>query len=119
MGQDLKKWCTYGSWGKKCPSFLGKVEKQSEGHVIIRHSERQMYELECWDINYVTIFDSLTEAILYLLQHSSSRTTLSELREFFSFPNEEKNLDWDDLKQKELDMIRNRRFKFNKNDNQS
>jgi hypothetical protein len=118
LGQNLNKWCTYGSWGKDCPSFLGKLESYtSKNSALIRYSERQLFPLECWDINYVTVFDTIEEAILFLLQYSSSRTTLNELREYWSFPSDKDKIDWDDLKQKELDMIRNHRFKFNKNVN--
>lgn len=102
METEIKKWCTYGSWGKKLPSFIGKLESQWGNSGKIRYNENQMYPLEYWDMNYVTVFDSLEEAILFMVENNSNESVL-KIKEWLHFPSDTKNVDWDALHKKEIE----------------
>ncbi len=63
--KHMEKWCTYGAWGRQLPSFIGKLVQQDGNSGKIQYAERQLYPCEFWDMRYVTVFDTLEEAILY------------------------------------------------------
>ena len=56
---------------KISPDFFGMLEDESSdgrtGH--IRHSEGQHYHPSLWDLDYVTRFDTLEEAIDFYLEN--------------------------------------------------
>lgn len=93
METDVK-WCTYGAWGKECPTFIGQLVEQMGKTGKIRYSARQMYPLEFWDMDYVEVHETLEAAVLYMLEHGPERF-LSTIRDNLSFPSDE--VDWDKL----------------------
>jgi len=93
----MEKWCTYGSWGKKSPSFIGQLVEQSGRAGKIRYSENQMYSLEYWDMDYVEVFDNLEDAILFF--HKQRGESLTSIKESLYFE-EKNNVDWDEIKDK-------------------
>lgn len=89
-----EKWCTYGAWGKKLPSFIGQLVEQQGNTGKIRYAARQMYSLEWWDMDYVEVHESLEDAVLYMLKYGTEKF-LSTIRDNLSFPSDEVN--WDKL----------------------
>jgi len=90
----MHKWCTYGPWGKKMPSFIGQLVEQTGNTGKIRYAERQMYPLEYWDMDYVEVFETIEDAIKFMLKNGTDRY-LSEIKECFNFPST--NVDWDKI----------------------
>ena len=79
--EDIKKpWCTY-NFGIG-PAGVGRIEKDSKSHVLVRDSEGQMYPLECWDPQYVKRFATLDEAVEEYIKYGadgeSPRDRMSE-----------------------------------------
>lgn len=103
METKVKKWCTYGAWGKKMPTFIGKLESRNGNSGKIRYTENQMYPLEYWDMDYVMVFDCIEDAILYMVKQNSEESVL-KIKEWLHFPSDTKNLDWDALRKKELEV---------------
>jgi len=94
------KWCTYGAWGKEMPTFIGKLEEQSGNTGKIRYTERQMYPLEYWNMDFVMVFDCIEDAILYMIRHNTEES-VNSIKEWLNFPTDMKNVDWDKLRKKE------------------
>jgi len=101
------KWCTYGAWGKKLPTFIGKLEEQQGNTGKIRYSEGQMYPLEYWDMDYVTVHQSLEEAVLFMVEHNGNDSVYG-IRDGLHFPSDMKDIDWDVLRIKELEIYKNK-----------
>jgi len=106
METDVK-WCTYSAWGKEMPSFIGQLVEQHGNTGKIRYAEKQMYPLEYWDMNYVTIHESLEDAIIYLITHNSTESVFN-LKENLSFETGKKDVDWDALRKTELEIYKNK-----------
>ena len=104
----INKWCTYGSWGKEMPTFIGKLEKQEGNIGYVRYTERQMYPVEAWDMDYVKVFDSIEDAILYMVRHNSDES-VNTIKEWLTFPTDTKNVNWELLKALEIDMQNNKK----------
>jgi hypothetical protein len=91
------KWCTYGAWGKKSPTFIGKLLEQLDKSGTILYSESQMYPPELWDMGYVELFDTVEEAIIYMMKNDFYNRSLNRIRENLSFPSDTNNIDWNNL----------------------
>jgi len=94
------KWCTYGFFLNK-PRSIGRLfkEKESDRSIIgtgqIQYAENQQYSMKWWDLHYVSVFESLEEAIIYLLKNSDE--TLNNIKDSLHFK-EKENVDWEKLK---------------------
>jgi len=102
------KWCTYGSWGKEMPSFVGQVVEQQGNSGKIRYAEKQHYPLEWWDMDYVVVHESLEDAIIYMVTHNSEESVL-QMKNYLSFETGKKDVDWDGLRKTELEIYNNKR----------
>lgn len=100
METDVK-WCTYGAWGKKNPSFIGQIVEQQGNTGKIRYAEKQMYPLEYWDMDYVMVHESLEAAIIYMTTNNIDESVL-QIKECLPFETAKKDVDWDELRKIEL-----------------
>jgi len=101
---EVKKWCTYGAWGKELPSFIGFLEKQQGNTGTIRYAQRQMYPLEYWDMNYVVVHESLEDAIIYMIANNSDEYIYNLKEHLTLIFDAAKELDWDVLRKTELEI---------------
>ena len=101
----MPKWCTYGAWGKEIPTFIGKLERMEGTLGVIRYSENQMYALEYWDMDYVKVFNTVEETILYMIQNNNENS-IHKIKECLHFPSDTKNIDWDALRKRELEYYK-------------
>jgi len=93
----MKKWCTYSAWGKRLPSFIGQLTEQSGNSGKIRYAENQLYSEQWWDMDYVEVFDSLEEAIFYLLKNGIYKESINQIKENFNFPSYKDFIDWNQI----------------------
>jgi hypothetical protein len=89
-----KPWAVYGwflgAWD------IGKIVKDSKDTCYIQYSERQQYSPECWDKDWVHVFDNPVKAMAYFRVHvHDSDYTQEKVAERFliSFPSERANLE--------------------------
>jgi hypothetical protein len=45
------------------PVFVGRIESESSGSYFVTHSENQLYSSDCWDKDYVEVFESWKDAV--------------------------------------------------------
>ena len=93
------KWCTYGAFHRDYPLHIGLLEKQQGNSGAIRYAEKQMYPLEWWDMNYVTVHNSLNDAILFLNKNNPDESIYT-VKEYLHFSTEMKEIDWKLLENK-------------------
>lgn len=94
METEIKKWCTFGAFHRDYPSFIGFLERGSETSGMIRYAEKQMYPLECWDMDYVVVHDSLEEAILFLIKNNPEESIHTVKEYSLKFETAKKTVDW-------------------------
>jgi hypothetical protein len=97
------KWCTYGAWGKKLPTFIGQLVEQHGNTGRIRYAEKQMYPLEYWDMDYVVMHESLEDAIIYMITHNTDES-VPQIKDYLPFETDGKKIDWDELRKIELEI---------------
>jgi hypothetical protein len=93
---NIKKWCTYGAFHKDYPQHIGLLEKQQGNAGEIRYAENQIYPLQYWDMNYVCVFDSLEEGILFLIKNNQEES-IQTVKDYLPFPTALKGIDWEEL----------------------
>ncbi len=89
----MDKWCTFGYLNKNCPEHIGKLVERKGNAGWIQYAEKQQYPLECWDMNYVVIHDTIEDAIKCLLKHKSDWGII-DIQESLAF---NVDVDWDKL----------------------
>lgn len=89
----MEKWCAYSHFNKKFPQNIGKLKQQIGNAGYIQYSEKQLYPFQCWDMNYVEIFDTLDQAIEFMLKYNSDETT-QNIKETLGFE-EVNNINWE------------------------
>lgn len=99
METEIKKWCTFGAFHRDYPSFIGFLEKGSETSGMIRYAENQLYPLECWDMNYVVVHESLDDAIVFLIKNNPEESIYT-MKEYLHFPTAKKKVDWEYVENK-------------------
>jgi len=110
MGKNLErfnKWCAFGAI---CPDDIGRLLIHSKQTGEILYSEGQMYRPEFWDMNYVKIFETLEEVILFLIDDMNQ--VFSEIKEDAErkFPSYKKDVDWNKLSRYYISKRRNLRY---------
>jgi hypothetical protein len=90
------KWCTYSWYNKDLPQHIGKVHNIRGNTCDIQYSEGQLYSRSAWDMDYVKVFSTLEDAIVFMVTNSNY-TFLSEIKEdvLNSFLKDAKNVRWD------------------------
>ncbi len=101
------KWCTYGAWGKKMPSFIGRLERMEGKSGVIRYVEGQMYPWEYWDMAYVEVHESLNDAIVYMMKHGDE-SFLNNILQCLHFPSFNNEIDMEFLKKAEDEIYEKR-----------
>jgi hypothetical protein len=100
------KWCTWSVWTKNFPEHIGQLLEQHGNSGTILYSERQMYPPELWDMNYVEVFDTAEEAIIFMLKKNND-ACLYRIREYWNFHST--IVDCDRLKKIEIEIDNKRR----------
>lgn len=83
------KWCTYSWVSKECPQYIGRIGESRQ----IEYSEDQIYPAEYWDTDYIKLFDTLNDAIQYMIDNDHSLHEVQTMIEFKWFK-ESKHIDW-------------------------
>jgi hypothetical protein len=73
------KWCTYSWYGKDCPQYIGQAYNIEKTHCFISYKDNQLYSREAWDTSYVKFFDTLEDAIYFMIKKSN--LSLLEIKE--------------------------------------
>lgn len=104
------KWCTYSAFGKTLPRSIGQLVKQEGNTGKIKYAENQMYSLEYWDMSYVAVFDTIEEAIIYMITNNHDES-VRNIREWLAFRTTMNEIDWDELSKLEDKILHERKRK--------
>jgi len=97
MEVEIKKWCTYSAFHRDYPLHIGFLEQGTKTSGMIRYAENQMYPLECWDMNYVVVHESLEDAIRFLIKNNPDEY-FHTVKEYLPFKTAKETIDWNKLK---------------------
>lgn len=67
MEEIKKPWAIYGD--QICFYDFGKIIKEREFSVDIKHTDNQTYPPQCWDSKYIKRFGNPSDAIIFLLKN--------------------------------------------------
>jgi hypothetical protein len=90
------KFCTYSYIAKESPQYFGKAILKSS-YAEVKYNEGQLYSPEGWDLNYLSFFDKLENAILFMIENTDKDfQTIKDLAFDGCFSDAEK-IDWDNI----------------------
>ena len=90
------KFCTYSYIGKEYPQYLGKGILKSN-YIDIRYTEKQIFPLECWDLDYVSVFETIKEAIIYIITNTKKPFNEIKSLAFDGCFSDAENVDWNEI----------------------
>jgi len=91
------KFCTYSYIAKDCPEYFGSAILNSN-YADVRYSEGQLYPIKCWDLDYLSFFDTLDSAILFMIEKSDKDFQIIKDLAFDGCFSDAQNVDWDKMK---------------------
>lgn len=94
MNSEIK-WCTYSFYNKETPQYIGKLKMDGK-YGVIQYSSGRKFD-EYWDMSFVETFESLTEAIKYMV--NNSERSLYNIKDdlLCNFHDEAKKIKWNKL----------------------